>query len=77
MAGAQLVDLDAVALDELEHEDAQARGRAADLERRAGEVADDDAADDAGDYAGRGRHAGRNRYAHAERQGDQKHDDGS
>jgi hypothetical protein len=43
--------------DEFEHDDGEAGGGAADLQRRSGERTDDDAADDAGDQALFGRHA--------------------
>ena len=67
--------LQAELLDQLPDQHRKAGGRAAHLQRRAGDHADDDTADDAGDDARRGRHAGGERDAHAQRQRDEKDDD--
>ena len=62
----------AVLAHQFEHQYRQTRRRAADLQRRAGQPAHHQAADDASDQALGRRHAGRNRDAHAQWQGDQK-----
>ena len=72
--GAQRVD--AVLTHELEDDDGEARGRAADLKRRAGEEADDDTADDSGDQAALGRYTGGHGDAHAEGHRHEEDDEG-
>ncbi len=66
---------DAVLLHELPDEHGQARCRTADLQRRAGDRADHQAADDAGDQPRHRRHAGGDRDAHAQRQRHEEDDD--
>jgi hypothetical protein len=65
----------AVLGDDLEDDDGQAGGGTADLQGRAGQGADDDAADDAGDQAALGRDAGGDGDAHAEGHRHQEDDD--
>ena len=57
---------------QLEHQYGEPRRRATDLQRRAREKTDHQAADDAGDQALGRRHAGGDGDAHAQRQGDEK-----
>ena len=64
-------------LDDLEDDDGEARGWPADLQRAAGEHADDDAAEDAGDEAGSRGNAGGDGDAHTEGKGDEEYDDGA
>ncbi|MNM77173.1 hypothetical protein D3C81_890180 [compost metagenome] len=64
---------DAVLADQLEYQNGQARRRAADLQWRTGQPADHQTTDDAGDQAFGRRQPRSNRDAHAQRQGDQKH----
>jgi len=65
----------AVLGDDLEDNDGQARGGAADLQGRAGQGADDDPADDARDQAALSRDAGGDGDAHAQRHRHQEDDD--
>ena len=67
--------LQAVELDQLPDDDAQAGGRATHLERGSCEQRHDQSADDAGDQAGCRRDARSDGDAHAQGQGDQEHDD--